>query len=156
MYKRQAHYLISHVASRLVFLAGEAVVLVGFSYVAFGVTVQGSLLELSLVSLLGAMSFGGVALLVASRAQTVEAVSGLLNLVMLPMWVLSGVFFASSNFPPAMQPVVQALPLTALNDALRGIVNEGLPLTALAGELAIMAAWGVVCFGLALRQFRWR
>jgi ABC-2 type transport system permease protein len=152
----RAHYLMSHVASRLVFLAGEAVVLVGFSYVAFDVTVQGSLLGLSVVSLLGAMSFGGVALLVASRAQTVEAVSGLLNLVMLPMWVLSGVFFASSNFPPAMQPAVQVLPLTALNDALRGIVNEGLPLTALAGELAILAGWGVVCFVLALRLFRWR
>ena len=85
-----------------------------------------------------------------------EAVSGLLNLVMLPMWVLSGVFFASSNFPPAMQPFVQALPLTALNDALRGVVNEGQPLVAVAGELAIMAGWGSACFALALRLFRWR
>jgi ABC-2 type transport system permease protein len=152
----RAHYLLSHVLSRLVFLVGEAAVLVGFSYLAFDVTVQGTLADLAAVSLVGALSFGGLALLVASRARTVEAISGLLNLVMLPMWVLSGVFFASSNFPPAMQPLVQALPLTALNDALRGVVNEGLPLTALGGELAVMSAWGALCFVLALRLFRWR
>jgi ABC-2 type transport system permease protein len=152
----RAHYLLSHVLSRLAFLAGEAAVLVGFAWVAFDVTVQGSLAALAVVSLAGALSFGGMALLVASRAQTVEAVSGLLNLVMLPMWVVSGVFFASSNFPASMQPFVQALPLTALNDALRGVVNEGLPLSALGGELANLAAWGSVCFVLALRLFRWR
>ena len=75
--------------------------------------------------LLGAVAFGGLGLLVASRARTIEAVSGLLNLVMLPMWVLSGVFFSAANFPAAMQPFIQALPLTALNDALRAVMLEG-------------------------------
>ena len=91
-----------------------------------------------------------------TRARTIEGVSGLMNLVMMPMWVLSGVFFASSNFPDAMQPFIQLLPLTALNDALRGVINEGLPLGAMPDELAVLAVWGVLPFVLALRLFRWQ
>ncbi|MDH4067010.1 MAG: ABC transporter permease [Acidobacteriota bacterium] len=152
----RAEYLASHVLSRLLFLAMEATVIVGFAWVAFDVGVAGGLGALAALSLLGALAFGGLGLLVASRARTIEAVSGLMNLVMLPMWVLSGVFFASSNFPDVMQPFIQALPLTALNDALRGVMNEGRPLSALAHEIGILVAWGAASFGLALRWFRWQ
>lgn len=152
----RTHYLASFVLSRLVFLALEALVLIGFSWIAFDVAVRGSLAALVAVCLIGALAFGGMALLVSSRARTIEAVSGLLNLVMLPMWVLSGVFFASSNFPDAMQPAIQALPLTALIDALRGIVNEGQSVLALSSELGVLAAWGSVSFLLALKLFRWQ
>lgn len=148
-------YLLALVGSRLAFLVAEAVVLLAFAYVAFGVAVHGGLGALTVVCLLGALAFGGIALLVASRAKTIEGVSGLLNLVMLPMWVFSGVFFASSNFPDAMQPFVQALPLTALNDALRGVMNDGESLAALWRELALMAGWGAVSFVAALKLFRW-
>ena len=148
-------YLLSLVGSRLAFLAGEGGVLLGFAWLAFDVDVHGSLGALAAVSLLGALAFGGLALLVASRAKTVEGVSGLLNLVMLPMWVFSGVFFASSNFPEAMQPFVQALPLTALNDALRGVMNDGETLAAVWRELAVLVAWGGVSFAAALKLFRW-
>ena len=95
-------------------------------------------------------------MLLASRARTIEAVSGLMNLVMLPMWVLSGVFFASTNFPDAMQPFIQVLPLTALNDALRAIVNEGQAIAAVRREIAILATWGVISFVLSLKLFRWQ
>jgi ABC transporter DrrB family efflux protein len=152
----KAHYLASHVLSRLAFLALETAVLIGFGWIAFGVAVRGSIFALAAISLIGALSFGGLALLVSSRARTIEAVSGLLNLVMLPMWVLSGVFFAASNFPDAMQPFIQALPLTALNDALRAVVNEGESLAAVASEIAIMTGWGAISFVIALRLFRWK
>jgi ABC-2 type transport system permease protein len=151
----RGHYLLSLLLSRLAFLAAEVVVLVAFAWIVFGVAVHGSLGALAAVCLLGALAFGGLALLVASRARTIEGVSGLLNLVMVPMWVFSGVFFASSNFPEAVQPLVQALPLTALNDALRAVMNDGEPLTALSGELAILGAWGVASFAAALKLFRW-
>jgi ABC-2 type transport system permease protein len=151
----RAHYLASHVFSRLAFLALEAIVLVSFGWLAFGVAVHGSIGALALVSVLGALSFGGLALLMASRAKTIEAISGLLNVVMLPMWVLSGVFFASTNFPDVMQPFIQALPLTALVDALRGVMNEGSSLAGIANEIGVLAAWGVIPFALALRLFRW-
>lgn len=148
-------YLLSSLLARLVFLVAEGTVLVAFAYLAFGVDVHGGLAALVVVALVGALAFGGVALLVASRAKTVEGVSGLLNLVMLPMWVFSGVFFASSNFPDVMQPFVQALPLTALNDALRGVMNDGRSLSALWRELALLGLWGAGSFAAALKLFRW-
>ncbi|MCC7034298.1 MAG: ABC transporter permease [Acidobacteria bacterium] len=152
----RAAYLASHVLSRLLFLAMETLVIVGFAWAVFGVGVRGGVLALAVLALAGALTFGGLGLLVASRARTIEAVSGLMNLVMMPMWVLSGVFFASSNFPDVMQPFIQALPLTALNDALRGVMNEGQSLVALRGEMAILLAWGLGTFALALRLFRWQ
>lgn len=152
----RAHYLASHVLSRLAFLALEAFVLVSFGWIAFGVSVHGSIAALALVSILGALSFGGLALLIASRAKTIEAISGLLNVVMLPMWVLSGVFFAATNFPEAMQPFIQALPLTALVDALRGVMNDGASLAGISSELGLLAAWRVLPFLLALKLFRWQ
>jgi ABC-2 type transport system permease protein len=152
----RAEYLASHVLSRLLFLTLETVVIVGFAWMFFDVQVRGGVAALALLAVLGALSFGGLGLLVASRARTVEAVSGLMNLVMMPMWVLSGVFFASSNFPEPMQPFIRALPLTALNNALRGVMNEGLSLAAVGADVAILMAWGAITFVLALRIFRWQ
>jgi len=152
----KAHYLLAHVLSRLMFLALEVSVIVGFAWLFFDVAVHGALWAVAALSLLGALSFGGLGLLLASRARTIEAVSGLMNLVMLPMWVLSGVFFAATNFPDAMQPFIRVLPLTALNDALRAIVNEGQSIAAVASEIAILTTWGVVSFVLSLKLFRWQ
>jgi ABC transporter DrrB family efflux protein len=153
---RRSHYLLAQVLARLVFLLPEIVILVGVGWLVFGVAVRGSLWLLLLASLLGAMTFCGMGLLVASRARTIEGASGLANLVMLPMWLLSGVFFSSERFPGLVQPLIRALPLTALNDALRGIVTEGRPLPAVAAQLAVVALWGVGSFLLALKIFRWR
>jgi ABC-2 type transport system permease protein len=150
------HYLASHVFSRLMFLTLETAIVIGFAWIAFGVRILGSVLSLAVLAVVGALAFGGIALLVSSRARTIEAVSGLMNVVMLPMWVLSGVFFASTNFPDAMQPFIQALPLTALNDALRAVVNEGASLVSQWQEVAILSGWGAACFALALKLFRWQ
>ncbi|MBA3269661.1 MAG: ABC transporter permease [Acidobacteria bacterium] len=92
----------------------------------------------------------------ASRPKTIEGLSGLLNFVMLPMWILSGVFFEASNFPDVMQPFIQVLPLTALIDALRAVVNDGAPLRAVWSDLSILVAWGSVSFVVALKIFRWQ
>jgi ABC-type multidrug transport system permease subunit len=150
------HYLASHVINRLAFLTLESAILVAFAWIVFGVRVHGSLLALAALAVIGAFSFGGVALLVSSRVRTIEAVSGFLNLVMVPMWIFSGVFFASSNFPDVMQPFIQALPLTALNDAFRAVINEGMPLMSQWREIGILSAWGGTAFALALRLFKWQ
>lgn len=152
----RAQYLFSFLVSRLVFLVAEVVVLVGFGALVFGVPVRGSLVTLSVICLLAALAFSAVGLLVSSRAKTVEAVSGLANLVMLPMWIFSGIFFSSSNFPTAFQPVIRALPLTATADALRAVMLQGAPLTALGGELTVIVIVLVGAFVVALRIFRWR
>lgn len=153
---RKRDFLLAQILARLVFLVLEVPPIILFAWLAFGVTVQGSLLALTGIVLLGAMAFAGLGLLAATRAHTIEGASGVLNLVMLPMFVLSGVFFSSSRYPDALQPFVQALPLTALNDALRAVYNDGLGVEAYAGELAILAAWMGVSFLLSLRWFRWQ
>jgi ABC-2 type transport system permease protein len=153
---RKSDYLLSHMLSRLVFLVLEVIVVVGFGWIVFGVAVRGSIAALAFVSVLGALTFGAIGLLGASRAQTLEGVSGIMNFIMVPMWVLSGVFFSVERFPDAAQPWIRALPLTALNDALRAIINEAQPLAALWVEVAILLAWGVGSFVVALMIFRWK
>ena len=152
----RAQYLASFLFSRLTMLVFEVASLLGFGALVFGVPIRGSIVVLTLICLTAALTFGAMGLLVASRARTVEGASGLMNLVMLPMWVFSGVFFSASNFPRAMQPVIQALPLTAVNDALRANLLQGAGLGAVAGDLGIAAAWLVLSFVAALRLFRWR
>src|SRR6266545_4838797 len=153
---RRSHYLLSFILSRLVFLIVEVVALVGFGWLLFGVAVRGSFAALAGITVLGSFSFAGLGLLVASQAKTIEGVSGLMNLVMLPMWILSGTFFSYSRFPDAMIPFVKALPLTALNDALRAVMIDGAAVTTLGAPLAIVVAWGAVSFVIALKIFRWR
>jgi ABC-type multidrug transport system permease subunit len=152
---RKSQYMLSHVLARLVFLVGEVGAVLLFGRWIFGVPIRGSLLSIALIVFLGAMTFSGMGLLVASRARTIEGVSGLMNLVMVPMWIFSGIFFAYSNFPAVLHPFILAIPLTALNDALRTVMLDGASLFAVSGLLAIVAAWGLGCFGVALRVFRW-
>ena len=152
---RKSEFMISIICSRLVFMVVEILLLLVFGYWVYGMRIQGGLLPLSVVGLFGSLSFTGMGLLVASRARRIETVSGLMNLVMLPMYVLSGIFFSADRFPPPFQPFIQALPLTALNDALRAVILEGAGLISQAGELAILAAWGILSFFLAMRWFRW-
>ena len=153
---RRSHYLLSFIFSRLVFLLLEVLALVGFGWLLFGVTVRGSFVTLGALTILGAFAFAGLGLLVASRAKTIEGVSGLMNLVMLPMWILSGTFFSYSRFPVAVQPAINLLPLTALNQLLRGIMLEGQPLLAQWPQTALLAGYAVITFTIALRIFRWR
>ncbi|WP_437642592.1 ABC transporter permease [Sorangium sp. So ce854] len=153
---RRWQLLVTHLGARLVFLVIEVVALLLFACLALDVPIAGSLAALAAVIVVGALAFAGMGLLIASRPRTLEGVSGLTNLAQFPMWIFSGVFFSTERFPGALQPFIQALPLTALNDALRGVMLEGATLAALAPELAVMAAWGVVSFALALKLFRWQ
>jgi len=148
--------LFAHLSARLVFLTLEVVVLVTFAVFALDVPLRGSVALLALAALFGALAFAGLGLLVAARPKTIEGVSGLMNLVMFPMWIFSGVFFSNQRFPGALQPFIQALPLTALNDALRAVMLEGVGVVAVLPELVNLAAWTVLSFALALKLFRWQ
>lgn len=152
----RAQFLFSFVLMRVAFLFLELPILVGFGWLAFHVGVAGSIGTLILTGMLGALAFGGIGLLVASRAENNQTASGLINLVMMPMFIGSGVFFSTQRFPDAVQPFLRALPLTALNDALRGVMIDGAGVRALALPLGLLAGVAVVSFAIALRVFRWR
>jgi ABC-type multidrug transport system permease subunit len=153
---RRSHLLGAQLTSRLIFLIPEAGALLLFSRFVLGVPMRGSVLLLAGVALLGALAFSGLGLLAAARPRTIEGVSGVMNLVMVPMWVFSGIFFSTERFPAALQPFVQALPLTALNDSLRGVMLEGMGVVSLLPELALLAGWGTISFLAALKVFRWQ
>jgi ABC-type polysaccharide/polyol phosphate export permease len=153
---RRRDYLLSFQLWRLMLLAFEVGVPVVFGVVAFGVPVRGSLVEMAVICLLGSLAFSALGLLLASRARTIEAVSGLMNVVMVPMWILSGVFFSSERFPDAVQPFIKALPLTALTDALRANMLRGDGLFDLGRPLAALGLCFVGSFVVAMRIFRWK
>jgi ABC-2 type transport system permease protein len=153
---RRGDFLLSLLTSRLLFLAPEMLSLLLMGQLAFSIPMRGSVFCLLAVILLGALAFAGIGLLVGSRTDKTETISGLINLVMLPMYLLSGIFFSSTKFPKAAQPFIQALPLTQLNDALREVMLEGASWNDVAWRLGILALWGAGTFFLALRWFRWR
>jgi ABC-2 type transport system permease protein len=153
---RRRDFLLSQMLARLAFVVIEVPVLLVFARLIFGVRVEGSLLHLTVLLIAGTVSFSGLGLLAASRARTVEGASGIINVILMPMVILSGVFFSAARFPDAAQPFLQALPLTAMNDALRAVINDGLPLSAVPVQLAVLAGWAIVSCALALRLFRWQ
>lgn len=152
---RRRDLLIALGLSRLLVIPAELLVILLFSRIFFGVQVTGSYAALLAVSVLGSASFAAIAIAVASRAQNTETVSGLMNLIMMPMFIASGVFFAASNFPEVIQPVIRALPLTAMCDGLRAVMIDGAGLVGVVPSLLILVAWGVPAFVLGLRYFRW-
>jgi ABC-type multidrug transport system permease subunit len=153
---KKTDFMLGLMISRMLFMVPEVLALLVFARYAFGVVNHGTVTAVTLLILLGATMFSGIGLLVASRANTVEAVSGMMNLIMVPMWIFSGIFFSPDRFPAALQPVVQALPLTPLISTLRAVMQEGKSLAELATPIAVMTAWAVVSFVLALKWFRWR
>jgi len=152
---RRSDFLLALTSSRLVLMVVEIVLLLSLGVVVFHMRVLGSLFTILLLATIGAVAFGGLGLLTASRAQKIESVSGLMNIVMMPMWIFSGVFFSAERFPAMVQPFIKVLPLTALNDALRATILQGASLAAQSGRLLILVLWGGISFLLALRWFRW-
>ena len=152
---RRGDFLLAMLSSRLVLMVIEIGLLLALGVIVFHMRVLGSLLAILLLGSIGAIAFGGLGLLTASRAQKLESVSGLMNLVMMPMWIFSGVFFSYERFPAVVHPLIKALPLTALNDALRASILEGTPLSRQWPRLLVMGLWGGISFALALKWFRW-
>ena len=153
---RKRDYVMSHFLSRIVFLILEVGVLVVFGWLVFGVRVNGSVLTLALLCIVGGFAFSGLGLLTASRARTIEAASGLMNLIMMPMWLCSGVFFSYERFPDAAKPLIKALPLTLLNDALRGVMNDAMTLAQIGPKMLWLVVWGLVTFTVGVKIFRWQ
>jgi ABC-type multidrug transport system permease subunit len=152
---RRSDFLLGIMISRLVFMIPEVLVLLIFSRLFFGVGITGNAAAVLVLILAGAFTFAGMGLLVASRAKTLETASGLMNLTMLPMWLLSGIFFSPDRFPQAVQPVIKALPLTPLIEGLRAVMLEGASLAAQSLNLVILLVWGAVTFVLGIKWFRW-
>ena len=152
---RKAHFLSAQFLSRLAFLVVEVAVVALFAWLVFDVEIRGPIWLFCFLCLLGGAAFAGIGILVSSRAKTLEAVSGLMNLVMMPMWICSGVFFSYERFPDAVKPFIRALPLTALSDALRAVMNDGFGVEHVMPQIVNLLLWTVISFVVGLKIFRW-
>jgi ABC-2 type transport system permease protein len=150
------YYLLSFLLWRMILLPVDVGIPLAFGVWVFGVPLRGSFIALAGTCVLATLAFSAGGLMIASRVRTIEAASGLMNLTMVPMWVLSGIFFSSQRFPDLVQPIIKTLPLTAVIDALRANMLQGAGFTQMVPQAGVLVAWLVVCFGLALRLFRWR
>jgi ABC-2 type transport system permease protein len=153
---RRSHFLLGYLLFRFIFLTWEVSALLLFAFLAFSVVVQGAFTAVAVLSVLGAFAFSGLGLLVAARIESLEAANGWLNFLMLPSWLLSGTFFSYLRFPEFMHLPIQLLPLTALNDAMRSVFNEGASIGGVIPQMAVLTVWGAVCFTLALKTFKWQ
>jgi len=153
---RRWAFLLSFLLSRLLFMILEVAVIVAFAVWVLDVPLRGSLVSFSLIALVGTLAFTAMGVLLASRTETIEGISGLTNAATLPMWLCCGVFFSWERFPEIVHPLIQALPLTAFNDALRANMLDGASLWSQLPQIGVLGAWGLGCFGLALKIFRWQ
>lgn len=153
---RHSDFLLSLLIARLLFLLPEMASLLLVGWLWFGVPIHGSVFTVFAIILVGAAAFSGLGLLLGSRTEKTESMSGLVNMIMLPMYIFSGVFFSSKRFPEEAQPIIQALPLTQLIDALREVMLEGATFLEVSWRIGILFAYAVVSFSLALYWFKWR
>lgn len=151
----RAQFYLSLALARLVVALFECSFFLLLGRLAFGVPIQGSLVEIVAFALVASGSFAMISLVMGLLAKTFETYSGLNSLFTTPMVVASGVFFSSEKFPQLVQPLLKVLPLTALADGLRALILEGRPLTSLWFELAVLAVWGLVPYLLSLRALKW-
>jgi len=153
---RKSSFLASLFFARLVFLILELSILIAFGVFVLEIPFRANWFSFVAVCVGGAAAFSGLGLLACGRSQTIEGASGMLNFVMMPMWLLSGVFFSYERFPDVMQPIIKLLPLTALNDSLRQMMLEGQSVVDILPELGVLGICGVGSFLIALKIFRWQ
>lgn len=153
---RRSDFLASFLIVRIVLLFVEIPPLLIFARLLFSISVRGSPLAFFVVILLGALLFATLGLLLASRSENPQIVSGLINVISFPMYLGSGVFFSAARFPARVQPILRVLPLTALNDALRAIMIDGAGFAEVWRPVLVLVFWTTLFFALAMKLFRFR
>lgn len=152
---KKSHFLISLVVVRLIMNAVEAAVMIVFAYFVFGIIIQGSIAALLAVFIAANISFSGIAILISSHTSKTEIGNGLINVVIMPMMLLSGIYFSYHNFPDWAILIIQKFPLTIVADSLRSIFIEGVGYATVFVSTLIMATTGIVAFLIGLKLFKW-
>ncbi len=152
---KRSEFLISIFVARLSITIIEALLLLAFAFAYFHISIQGSLAALILIFLAGNIAFSGIAILISSRTNNSRIGTGLINVIALPMTILSGVFFSYHNFPDYVIPIIQKLPLTMMADSIRSVFIEGAGLAQVSLNALILSSLGIICFAIGLRTYKW-
>jgi ABC-2 type transport system permease protein len=152
---KRSEFLISIFVARLSITIIEALLLLSFAFVYFHISIQGSLPALILIFLAGNIAFSGIAILISSRTANSRIGTGLINVITMPMTVLSGIFFSYHNFPDFAVPIIQKFPLTMMADSIRSVFIEGAGIAQVSLNALILSALGLICFAIGLRTYKW-
>jgi ABC-type multidrug transport system permease subunit len=152
---KKSHFLIALITVRIIMNFIESSVLFIFALVAFKITIQGDVSALIIMFLAGNIAFAGIAVFVSSHTSNTEVGNGLINFVVFPLMILSGIFFSYQNFPDWSLPVIRNLPLAMLTDGIRSIFNEGAGYPEVALPILILLSTGIVFFAAGLKIFKW-
>jgi len=152
---KKSYFLIALIMVRITMNFIESLVLFLFAMIAFKMTIQGDISALIMIFLAGNLAFAGIAVFVSSHTSNTEVGNGLINFVVFPMMVLSGIFFSYQNFPDWSLPFIKNLPLTMLTDGIRSIFNEGAGFPEVAIPIIILLSTGVIFFTAGLKIFKW-
>jgi ABC-2 type transport system permease protein len=152
---KKSYFLISLITVRVAMNLVEALLLALFAWLVFHITIQGSIVALILVFIASNIAFAGLAVLISCRTAKTEIGNGLINVVVMPMMLLSGIFFSYHNFPDKLIPVLQKLPLTLVADAMRSIFIEGAGISQIIVPTLVLTIGGIITFIVGLKFFRW-
>jgi len=148
-------FMGSNVLVRIVTSLVQMVIVLAVGMLLFGVTINGSLLVVTVVSVVGSAAFVSLGFAVAAVSKNMEIAQALMNVIQTPMMFLSGIFFPMNNAPAWIQPIVKLLPLTYLANALRAVIIDGAGLWEVRWDLAVLFAVTGVFVIIAWRFFRW-
>jgi ABC-2 type transport system permease protein len=152
---KKSLFIFSHYFARITLALFEAAVLLLFSWIYFRIRIQGSLAAFVLIFLAGSFCFAGISILMASRTSSSRIGNSLINLISMPMMILSGIFFSYHNFPESVVPMIRMLPLTMLADSIRGIMIEGTGLIEILPEFLFLSGIGTIFFLVGIRIYKW-
>ena len=152
---RKSNFLISFMLVRILMNTVEALILLFFAWLLFGIHIQGNIGALVVLFLAGNIAFTGLAVLISTRTAKTEVGTGWINAVQMPMMILSGIFFSYHHFPEWSIGAIKLLPLTALTDGIRSIFNEGAGWMEILTPSIALSGFGIICFVVGLRLFKW-
>ncbi len=148
-------FLFSHLITRVIMSFIEATLLLTFAYLYFDISIQGSYAALISMIIAGNIIFFGLAVLTSSRTSNTQIGNGLINVVVMPMMVSSGIFFSYHNFPDWITPVIEKMPLTLMADSIRSIFIEGAGFSQAWPALAILVGTGTLFYLVGLKIYKW-
>lgn len=152
---KKSYFLISMITVRVAMNFVESGLLLLFAWLVFGITIQGNVAALILIFIAGNIAFAGIAIFLSSHTSNTEVGNGFINAIVMPMMVISGIFFSYHNFPDWSIPVIKKLPLTMLADSIRSIFIEGAGYEQVSLSFFLLTAIGVLFFGAGLKIFKW-
>ena len=141
--------------ARLLLSLVQCAILLALALLIFNVHVVGNWGLLALTITIGALTLMSLGFIAGSFARSPEAANAITLLVTFPMMFLGGTYFPTTGAPDFLKPIIQVLPLSYLNDALRQVMNNGATLTAISTDLLVLLAWMAAALLLSNRAFRW-